>query len=66
MKRTISTIKQFDYTSKEEFEKDIKSMKEKGYTLINNGMFNNSLTAGKITGDDKWKYTGYFIQSKFM
>ena len=33
MKRTATTIKQFDYTNKEEFKKDIERMKKKGYTL---------------------------------
>lgn len=65
MKRTIATIKQFDYTSKEEFEKDIPKMKEKGYTLIEGGMFNNCLQHQEIE-DIKWKYTASFIKSDMM
>lgn len=58
MKRTILTIKQIDYTSKDEFEKDIPKMREQGYRLIENE-FNNNFTHGDIIGDT-WTYTAYF------
>ena len=62
MKRTATTIKQFDYTNKEEFKKDIERMKKKGYTLINNGMFGGTLEPNELN-DDKWKYTAFFMKS---
>lgn len=67
-KRTVATIKQYDYTSKEEFLKDIPKMLEKGYTLVDNGMINDCLKHGEIVGDDdgKWKYTAYFLKSPMM
>ncbi|GCD12623.1 hypothetical protein [Clostridium tagluense] len=65
MKRTVATIKQFDYTSKEEFDKDIIVMKKKGYTLIENGMYNNYLNAGKID-DSTWKFSAYFVKSSLL
>lgn len=56
-KRTVATIKQYDYTSKEEFEKDIEVMKSKGYFLLNSKEFKH----GELK-EDNWKYTGYFIK----
>lgn len=43
MKRFISEIRQYDYTSKEEFLNDIPKMKEKGYHLIEGGMVSDNL-----------------------
>ena len=63
-KRTIATIKQFDYTSKEEFENDIKTMKSKGYVLTDGMGYN--LNSQALEGDDKWKYTAYFIKSDLV
>ena len=60
--RTINTIKQKDYTSKKEFEKDIPKMKSKGYQLIENGMFNDAFNPQEID-DDYWKYTAHFMKS---
>lgn len=54
MRRTVATIKQYDYESKEEFEKDIPNMKKKGYHV----MSTNDFKHGEIYGseDSKWKY----------
>lgn len=65
MKRNIATIKQNDYTSKEEFEKDIEKMKEKGYILICNGMYSGVLEPQEIN-DGIWKYTAHFIKSNLI
>lgn len=65
MKRTVATIKQYDYTSKKEFEGHKIKMKEKGYVLIDNGMFNNTLKHRELD-DYKWKYTAYFVKSDMM
>lgn len=62
MKRTVVTIKQFDYTSKEEFKKDIERMKKKGYSLIKDGMFGGVLEPNELN-DNKWKYTAFFMKS---
>jgi hypothetical protein len=64
-KRTISTIKQFDYTSKVEFLNDVNKMKLKGYILVDNGMYNDVLKHGAVD-DEVWKYTASFIKSKFI
>lgn len=61
MKRSVLTIKEYDYTSKEEFEKDIEVMKKKGYTLIEGGAF-NGLTHHEVVGSDTWKYSAYFFK----
>lgn len=63
-KRTVATIKQFDYTSKDEFQKDIDRMKKKGYFLVENGML-NGLTHGEVL-DDTWRYTAYFVKTDMM
>lgn len=63
MKRAVSTIKQYDYTSKEDFEKHKKEMKEKGYFLIE-GLFDGWLDAKEID-DVKWKFTASYIKSPF-
>jgi hypothetical protein len=65
MKRVISTIQQIDYTSKDEFLKDILKMKEAGYRLIENGMFYGVLQHGEIQ-DNEWAYTAYFVKSEMM
>lgn len=62
-KRVIATIKQVDYTSKEEYEKDVPKMRAKGYTVVSNDcMMGKVLTTQDIVGDDKWKFTAYFIK----
>lgn len=62
-KRTVCTIKQFDYTSKEEFEKDISRMREKGYHLIKKNDYGWSEHFGHDELDDAvWKYTAYFMK----
>ena len=35
MKKSIYTLKMYDYSTKEEAEKDIPKMREKGYTVKN-------------------------------
>lgn len=62
-KRSIATVKCYDYTSKEEFEKDIEPMKEKGYRVIEKGMFNGAINHGEIVGsENKWKYSAWFLK----
>lgn len=63
MKRTVSTIKQYDYSSKKEFEKHKKEMKERGYHFIE-GLFDGWLDASEIQ-DNKWKFTASYIKSPF-
>lgn len=65
-KRTVATIKQFDYTSKEVFLKDIEKMKQKGYHLIHDGMYNGKLDPQELNGDDTWKFTAYFVKSSMI
>lgn len=60
-KRAIATIKQYDYTSFEEFQKDIPRMNKKGYALME-----NVLTHGKISFNSTWTYTAYFIKNDVM
>lgn len=66
MKRVAATIKECDYTSKEEFERDIPRMKEKGYKLICDGMYHGMLHPSEIEGDDYWHYTASFVKSTMM
>lgn len=65
MKRTVCTIKQVDYSSKEDFLNDIKKQRETGYILIENGMFNDCLNHQEIDSAD-WKYTAYFCKDKLV
>lgn len=65
MKRQYATIKQFDYSSKEEFEKHKVEMENKGYRLIK-GIFSGVLDPNEILGDDNWKYSASFIKSDMM
>lgn len=62
MKKSINTIKQYDYISKEEFLKDIGVMKNKGYILIEDGMYGGILDHHEIDSDI-YKYTACFTKS---
>lgn len=64
MKKYVSTIKQYDYSSKEEFEKHKKEMLEKGYFLIENGMLKGALDPQELQ-DEKWKFTAAYIKSPY-
>lgn len=62
-KRTVATIKQYDYRTKEDYENDIPAMKQKGYLPLNTTEF----YAGTIVGsDEEYKFTAYFIKSDMM
>ena len=61
MKRTHTTIKGFDYTSKKEFERDVEVMKTKGYYLITDN-FGGVFQAQEIDSED-YKFTAYFYKS---
>ena len=63
-KRYVSTIKQYDYDSIEAFEVHKKQMQEKGYFLIENGMFCGALDPGEIDGG-KWVFTAAYLKSPF-
>jgi hypothetical protein len=68
MKRTVMTIKGFDYENEEDFKKDIPLMKEKGYNLITSE-FNNVFSHGEIahTPDAyRWHYTAYFYKDSLL
>lgn len=61
MKKSVYTLKQYDYTSQAEFKKHSQEMKEKGYRLLTdefNSMFNNQ----EIIGDEKWHYTACYCK----
>lgn len=60
MKRTHTTIKGFDYTSKKEFERDIEVMKTKGYYLITDN-FGGNLQSQEIDSEE-YKFTAYFYK----
>ncbi len=62
MKRSICTIKQYDYIDKAAFIKDIPKMKSKGYVLIEKGMCNGLFYPQPIHGGDDFTYTAAFIK----
>lgn len=63
MKRSVSTIKQYDYTSEADFQNHKKEMKAKGYFLIE-GLFDGCLDPAEVQ-DEKWKFTASYIKSPF-
>lgn len=68
-KRTVATIKQFDYASKEEYEKDIPRMEKRGCFPVNGLVLGRTLKDGEIGDSDEdceWRYTAYFIKSDMM
>jgi hypothetical protein len=67
-KRTVATVKQFDYTSREAYEKDIPKMKAKGYVPTEGLGWGEMLKGGKIVGseDSEWKYSAFFVKSDMM
>lgn len=65
MKRQVSTIKQYDYSGKEEFEKHRKEMQKRGYFLIENGMFKGALDPQELQ-EEEWKFTAAYIKSPYM
>ena len=63
MKRSILTLKQYDYTNQQEFEKHKKEMENKGYMLITDKyplsqFFNHQ----EIVNGGKWCYTATYIK----
>lgn len=65
MKRCYGTIRMYDYSSKQEFEKHKKEMEDKRWYLIENGMFNGSMNPAELE-DEHWKYTACYIKSDMM
>lgn len=65
MKRCYGTIRMYDYTSQKEFEKHKQEMKEKGYMLIENGMFGGTMNPETLDCE-KWKFTACFIKSDMI
>lgn len=65
MRRQYGVIRMYDYTSKKEFEKHKQEMIQKGYMLIENGMFNRSMEPQEME-DEKWKFTACFIKSDMI
>ena len=65
MKRQYATIKSFDYSSKEEFEKHKIQMENKGYRLVK-GIYSGVLDPSEIDNDDNWKYSASFIETDMM
>ena len=64
MKRYVSTIKQYDYSSNEEFEKHKKEMIEKGYYLVDRGMFGGIFDPHELQ-DEKWKFSATYLKSPY-
>ena len=68
-KKNVATIKQYDYKSWEDFQKDIPKMQEKGYWLIEEGRFGFSEQFAPRKIDDEnyeYKVTAYFIKSDMI
>ena len=65
MKRQYATIKLFDYSSKEEFEKHKIEMENKGYRLAK-GIYSGVLDPSEIDNDDNWEYSASFIETDMM
>ena len=65
MKRTISTVKTYDYTSMKEFEKHCIEMSSKGYCLIKDdgSLIGNAFSHGEIVNDEKYVYSASFVKS---
>jgi len=61
MKRSILTIKQYDYTSIEEFKKDSEEMIKKGYILLDEKYLDGKFNHGEVTFG-KWKYTACYMK----
>lgn len=61
-KRKYATIEQYDYVSKEEFEKHRKEMEDAGFRLIN-GIYDGLMDAGELGGSETWTYTASYIKS---
>lgn len=67
MKRTVATVKQYDYSSMKEFEKHKSEMIEKGYHFIENNGSSLSMAFNHGTlNDEKWVYTASYIKSDMM
>ena len=62
MKRSVLTVKQYDYSSIEEFERHKKEMKTKGYHLTTTGNFGDAFDHGIINGSEKWVYTACYFK----
>lgn len=65
MRRQYATIKQFDYSTKEEFKKHKVEMENKGYRLVKD-IFSGILDPGELGNDENWKYTASFIKTDMM
>lgn len=64
MKRAVGIIKQYDYSSKEEFENHKKQLQERGYFLIDGGMLGGVLDPQELQ-NEKWKFTAAYIKSPY-
>lgn len=62
MKRSILTIKQYDYSSVAEFEKHKKEMKSKGYFLLDENYMGGMFKAQEVVNGDKWVFTACYMK----
>lgn len=63
-RRQYAVIRQYDYTSKAEFEKHVKEMESKGYVLVK-GFYGGQLDPSEMDGE-VWTYTASFIKSDML
>lgn len=63
-RRQYAVIRQYDYVSKEEFQKHRVEMEKKGYILVE-GFFSKALDPYEME-DGYWKYSASFIKSDLM
>lgn len=66
MRKAMELI-QYDYVSKEEFEKHAKDMKERGWKLVGDdlGRLGDLFGPGEVSSED-WTYTASYVKSDFM